>query len=542
MKTTDTQVPSAPEPVCTALEALYQQSLLDPADASALEAHVAGCASCRARLANYQRLDHALRQHVEQLGRTPLGTRDYVHALAAGERSAPRGLAGERPFCRFPNRNGLPPIPQRGVFWVGAVAAVLVISLLATALILTRLPGPGTQPPGGPQPTRGMPSSWTVIPTHILPAEALSLAPSDPRVLYQALGNGGPDTPSTPFTLQRSDDGGLTWQNLPTPDGLTEGDEVKTFVVSPLNPQVVWVTLGVACNAVECTRSYLSQDGGQHWSRQEWPMHLAGSWAGISDLRAQEGRLYLLMLVTEGVGGLLTSTDGGTSWHFADQPLFAQGHCVTSYAPTATGATVFAVTSDTCGGTIGAFQAFSRQNRVVPTAGVTCGDTAGQLWRSDDAGAQWTLVKTLPASAVFAPDLQVVTTAGALQPRLYVDSCPASFGTPTVQVSIDGGTSWQAAPALAGTTRQSKLVGTLSNGSVVELSQFQLFAWRAGEVTWRPLAPPLNNDLSTVTLLITHQAANNTDTLWVIGMVFMASVTKNGADQQTLTLYRYVLP
>src|SRR5690242_19236589 len=122
---------SRSEPACAAFEPLLplvSHHLLEPEEARHLQAHVAGCAHCRATLAAYERLDAALRQRFEQMAVSPPHTEESMKKIEeAQERETPLAPVPRRPQqARFR--------PSRVVSWVGALAAVLVIALVAAAL------------------------------------------------------------------------------------------------------------------------------------------------------------------------------------------------------------------------------------------------------------------------------------------------------------------------------------------------------------------------------------------------------------------------
>ncbi len=125
---------------CAAFEPLLPlaaHDLLDPEEGRTLQAHLADCAHCRARLAAYDRLDAALRLRFDQGASTSLLTEDMMQEIEHKEheeREAPVPQRPQRAAAR----------PRRVLSWVSAIAAVLVIGLVATALIASH-PSTGTK-------------------------------------------------------------------------------------------------------------------------------------------------------------------------------------------------------------------------------------------------------------------------------------------------------------------------------------------------------------------------------------------------------------
>lgn len=138
----------AQDPACTALDALLTQSLLEPAAAEALRVHLTGCSRCRTKLAAYERLDNALRQHVARLAVSPFRAEDLTRALEAREDVAqrePAQAALSHPFLApseapAPPQRYLPP-RRRRFSWVAAIAAVLALIVIAAALFVSHHQG-----------------------------------------------------------------------------------------------------------------------------------------------------------------------------------------------------------------------------------------------------------------------------------------------------------------------------------------------------------------------------------------------------------------
>jgi hypothetical protein len=521
---------------------------LSPAAQTALEAHLATCPACAAVKADYRRMDARIRAlpAVRPLDGLP----PALLQLWAEEDQ--RRHESDRVIPLWSTEDGMrtreeinvskpAPNPQpqnrqmrRLVSGLSAIAAVVVIAIVVTALVFSHMERPS---PTGTQriPATNVPvgsQGWEAVP-HLTNTSGLPvLAPSNPQVVYEAQ-LASADGP-TSVTLQRSDNDGASWHVLALPTGITRV-YTADFFVSPLNAQSVFVDFVTPCptaqvhaiapalapfggGANSCTFDYFSTDGGAHWSLMHWPVHQAGtSFPGLASLlRAQGNRLYALVNanVRNGNGfesSFVSSTDGGASWHFADQQLVAQGGCVADYAPTPTGTTVFAdVVNCTSTG------AAARSSLVVPAGGG--GST--HIWRSDDAGVHWTLVG--PFGGITALSLSL---DGAGHPVLFLPPVTTyGRGVPVTQipaeVSVDGGKTWQNAPTINGQLSTSGILGTLSDGSIIvayrdsKTHQGHLFSWKAGDAAWHELSPGFSD--APQYLLIVPSGSGGHDTFWLV--------------------------
>jgi photosystem II stability/assembly factor-like uncharacterized protein len=518
---------------------------LAPNDHAALEAHLVTCAACAAAKEEYQRMDAQIRalpapraldglpprllQHWAgedqraHVHRPTLHFSAQEHALKTIEHSDTRALV---PSPTLKRHRHISPL----VSTLSAAAALVLVVVIIAALFISRASTPLAD---GRQ--------WVKIPTLSNTPALPIIAPDNPRIVYEALPSG----------VRRSDDGGATWQKLlmPSDSRITSQGHPSLFV-SPLNAHMVFLTLPSAAalapeqcptsggTTYPCAIQYYSQDGGAHWSLLHLPLPgVLGSpifydnpslvrFANTGVLRAQGDRLYSAIaepsIDVDNQGGaeligngarLVTSTDGGVTWQIADKFLAAQGQLVCDYAPVPTGSTVFALTeSGVCSG--------------APT----------DLWRSDDAGKHWTQVGALPGPAVRG--LSVASQGDAAQPLLYLSTQNVGPQVDTqaiLQVSTDGGKTWEAAPNPDPTAGRWFLgpLGVLSDGSVIMASLPVLgkatatfIAWKPGQSAWRQIAPPAGY---MVYLLVTPDAAGGNGTLWLV----------TSTQQDTYSVYRY---
>jgi outer membrane protein assembly factor BamB len=155
---------------------LVAQRLLEPDEAEAVRAHVAGCGSCRARLAVYDRLDNALRRHFEQIASSPIRVEEHMSRIHDEEqldsikeeiRSAPV-LPPSAPI-HAARRS-----PRRVFSWAAAIAAALVIALITTALLASHHLSPSVgKGPNNAQPAAPL-SMYVSTPTNPTPGSVVA--------------------------------------------------------------------------------------------------------------------------------------------------------------------------------------------------------------------------------------------------------------------------------------------------------------------------------------------------------------------------------
>ncbi|HEX6779248.1 MAG TPA: sialidase family protein, partial [Ktedonobacterales bacterium] len=359
---------------------------------------------------------------------------------------------------------------------------------------------------------------------------APQIAPSNPHVVYQL----AQASASARLTLKRSDDGGKTWKTFAVPAGSSADNFTPGIVVNPLNAQDVYLTVngtrsGNGCQLTTiysgqsslsggqniCDVQYLSRDGGAHWSVLQlplpdalgdtsgfgWPSPLTSN--SLSVFHAQGNRLYSVLgpytengaVLAATAARLVTSTDGGLTWQLIDANV-AGGTGICDYAPDPASATLFAITSEGCS---------------------SPGISPLTLWRSDDAGAHWTQVGQLPNNTDLG--MMVVSRSAGQQPLLYIDMAQmtgsgayaADFSGPqagggcidfspsNLQVSADGGKTWQSAPTNGfpdAKGNPGKPLGVLSDGSLLFVVQSQssgdaFYTWKLGDASWQKVGPTL---------------------------------------------------
>ena len=447
----------------------------------------------------------------------------------------------------------------RGGITAGAMVAVVA---LIAFLLINAAPGRGVQSPAShatgtsntpssSAPPVSIPAGRWVPQTRLNDTTNLSatggsaIAPTDPRVVYEAVNvtsNAGSYSPS----IKRTDDGGATWHALALPVPAADVNYVNLFV-SPLDARTVWLQVSdqaaTSCPDGEsgmgdvsgsqmhggilasgfgfCGMEWYSADAGQHWTPVKLSVSglLSSTGLGSPGLAAQGSRLYTVSgCVSRICTRLLTSTDGGATWHTADSGLHTSSNTLCDFAPVAASAALYAITS---------------------AGDCTWLDTGARtLWRSDDAGVHWSQVAVLPFQN--ESGLQVVQSAGDAQPILYANMATKT-GVTTDKVgnitpvwtdaatdlkySTNGGKTWQAAPAAgvpSGLSPFSAPIATLSDGSVVwqfsrssdDPTGASLYAWKAGDTAWRLLTPAVPSGfIETLTVV---SRAGRGDQLWAV--------------------------
>jgi anti-sigma factor RsiW len=545
---------------------------LAPAERAALEVHLLSCQACAAVFAEYRQLDERilavsspaplaglpprlvqLWREEEQAGHPRPGVRlrglrlmeDEMRTSEAQHTGGPAATSGTL-HARA---------RRRVVSALSVVAAVLAITLIMAGLLASR--SPKTSTVGNPEPTARREQGWSALPNLTSLPGVPVIAPSNPQVVYESVRDNQPQ-------LQRSDDAGATWQSLPLPAGAPQGNgAVALLFVNPLNAQQVYLEINtcptaqassigpavVLSSGEGCTTfDYVSTDAGTHWQQAQWPVsandlhktRLGGIYA-YPAFQVQGTRLYALLSVGDGVGSILVTSTDGVSWQPADQPLRAQANCATGFAPTPTGSTVFAITTDQCTG--GSSLALTSTSGMSSLALPLAGGGGNFLWRSDDAGAHWSKVGGILAGI----NLRAFHLAGFSQPVLYDDGFLSSeniLSPATIKVSVDGGHTWQSAPTAPAAPLYSDdagILATFSDGSIVGEFGGAFYAWRVGQAAWQKVAPEIFEapkvGAGPVMHLFITQGAGEKGTFWAViaknsGYIVYTYQQKSSAFQQ----------
>jgi photosystem II stability/assembly factor-like uncharacterized protein len=249
---------------------------------------------------------------------------------------------------------------------------------------------------------------------------AIAVAPSDPNTVYVGSGEGlaRPDL-SVGDGVYKSTDAGKTWKHL----GLRDTQGIPALAVDPRNPNRVFAAaLGHPFGANAERGIYLSTDGGENWQKVlSKDANVGGSdveidpsnpevvYASLWEVRLgpwEDGNQY-----SGTGGGLFKSTDEGKTWRALSNGL-----------PKDIIQVDVAI-------------AASQPSRLY--ASVATNEPSVGIYRSDDAGENWTRITTDPRAAgrIGGGDLPV--------PRVDPKNPDVVYVASTVTMrSTDGGKTW----------------------------------------------------------------------------------------------------
>lgn len=232
---------------------------------------------------------------------------------------------------------------------------------------------------GGVYKTTNAGLSWVNISDgHLKTASvgAIAVAPSNPNIIYVGMGEhtARVNTVHHGDGVYKSTDAGKTWTHM----GLAPTQVISRIHVHPQNPNLVYVAAqGALYGPTQERGIYRSTDGGATWRR----MHFVGETAGAADLSMDPTNAKVLYSAYWDhqrfpweirqygpLGGVYKSTDGGDTW----QKL-------TNGLPATMGKVSVAATSN--------------PNRVYALLATQVAGRSG-LYRSDDAGANWSLINS----------------------------------------------------------------------------------------------------------------------------------------------------
>ncbi len=252
--------------------------------------------------------------------------------------------------------------------------------------------------------------------TDISSVGAITLAPSDPNVIYVGTGESQLREDLTFGTgMYRSTDAGQTWQSL----GLADAQQITDIVVDPRDADRAYVSaIGHAFGPNAERGVFRTTDGGKSWTK----VLFVDDSTGAQDLAMDPSNPRVLyatmykfqrtpwsMIAGGGRSGLWKTTDGGDTWtEISRNPGLPRSPL----------------------GKIGIDVSRSNPQRVY--ASVEAPDSSGGLFRSDDAGATWDRVGTDPRLWVRNWYYSAVTADPTDENTVYVMNL-------TVLKSIDGG-------------------------------------------------------------------------------------------------------
>ncbi|HXU30664.1 MAG TPA: hypothetical protein VN851_08825 [Thermoanaerobaculia bacterium] len=255
--------------------------------------------------------------------------------------------------------------------------------------------------------------------------------PANPSVIYLALSGGG---------VWKTTDGGTTW--APKTDALGSLS-CGSLAMDPNNSSTLYLGLG---DPFDGTGIGLvkSTDGGNSWSA---PVFL-GAATEIPKVMVASTNSSILLAATN--AGLFRSTDAGASW---SNVALATGQAGAPYAWDIAwgGGSNFAVTLE-----------------ANPT--VTTGTTDGQIWRTTDNGATWT--RATGVTKASGVGRMSIASAPSARSTMYamaaIPNATTAADLADMFKSLDGGLSWTAlnvtGKRYSKTNRESSNVNTLLNG------------------------------------------------------------------------------
>jgi len=270
----------------------------------------------------------------------------------------------------------------------------------------------------------------------------------------------------TETQIVRTNDGGITWYNV-TPQEITEaGYKVKLSVL--LN-DAVWAQTPDFENYPNSGFLFHTSDGGLTWTKTSTPFSTAditfldddNGWA-LADLGAGAGSNAVAVYQT---------TDGGANWK--------QTYINDPNDPSAKD-------SLPLGGIKSGLVPLNMQTAWV--TGVTYSSGSVYLYRTDDAGANWALVTSLPlppgaeSAELGSEQMRFITAEDAF---MTVHVAGADFKT-AVYVSNDAGNTWSLTPTLIPNGRAADFV---SATDMVIYNGEQFYVTHDAAHTWSIMPP-----------------------------------------------------
>ncbi len=257
---------------------------------------------------------------------------------------------------------------------------------------------------------------------------AIAVAPSDPRIVYVASGEGlqRPDL-SVGNGIYRSTNAGKTWKRF----GLRDGEQIPSLAVDPHDPKRVFAAvLGHPYGPNTERGIFRTLDGGRSWQRVLYRgADVGGSQVVIDPSNSQVVYAALWKArqgpweddndVSGSGGGLFKSTDGGATWRELGKGLPGDVVQINIAVAAQDPKRLYAVFSTLT------------QSRYESGAGMG-------LYRSDDGGETWA-----PATLDPRPMMKI---GGGDLPVLAVDPANADvlYSTSIVTLrSADGGKTWE---------------------------------------------------------------------------------------------------
>jgi photosystem II stability/assembly factor-like uncharacterized protein len=215
---------------------------------------------------------------------------------------------------------------------------------------------------------------------NVLSIGEIALAPSNPNIIYVGTGEENPrNNASFGDGVYRSNDGGETWTHV----GLEDSDRIARIRIDSRNPDVVYAcALGHEWGPNEQRGVFKSTDGGKNWQKILYKDTLTGC-SDIDVNPNNSNEIYAGMYtylrqawhLRSGGGetALYKSVDGGATWKKLTNGIPAMLDRIGVAVARSSPGTVYMI-SETL-------------------------NYDGEVWRSDDAGANWRVVNKDPQLA-----------------------------------------------------------------------------------------------------------------------------------------------
>jgi len=344
--------------------------------------------------------------------------------------------------------------------WLASIGAIIIIILLVglSTLVFAQLRQHQTGQTSPTPPT----AQWKpVLKGYTL--LSLNAARSDPAIVYacvsREISNSSSQSNSNGLTILRSADFGDHWQDIGA--SIVAGEMCQLAVNSVNSNDIYAISFGN--NAPNPEQLKHSQDGGKTWETIQPLMHVSSlqtpvKWA-VQQIQVERNRLFGIQWIVPRalpvgppikaypylVSRLATSADGGRNWTIIDNQFASQGLGVHSYA-------VDPNNSNTIYDLIGTSWLPINFRSLPPYDPQPIFGINQELFKSTDGGATWqSILNNIPYASqiqLAAGNPQVIYVGGTigplpLLPNLPRQTYPVAIGSFHLQMSKNGGSSWQ---------------------------------------------------------------------------------------------------
>jgi len=347
--------------------------------------------------------------------------------------------------------------------------------------------------------------------------------------------------------IYRSTDGGESW--LKISQNITNAD-CKDLAINPRSPDSLFTVTPVSAER--------STDGGGSWQRIELsrPFDYVAFSASLVD-PAEPDNVFLAFLGLNDIGGIFTSTDGGSTWQcWYDTLTMFSRMAIANFGSDSTvlyGALQAVYRSNDLG------QSWERCEGGLPSnayfydiatspadAGVVmAAANLRRLYRSSSSGESWELISGIPGSG----EITEIKFHPANENVFYV--CQINHG---ILKSTDGGISWTDItgnlPRYSGYFLPSGLAINPLNPENIYVNSFHfgIYVTHDGGQTWEDFNTGLRTRYATATTIIVPSDTNRmylgTDeqSVWSIHRTIPDAVDDEPAIPGTVTLSAYPNP